>query len=551
MKEKITNQNRCFMSFMYFCIHNILRKMKISHIIFILACVLVCGCKENPTQKQLNQIDTLLSKKLLDSAKVQISRVDTSSLSNEEMAYYNILNMIYEYRTHKPKKSYTGIDKSIVYYEDNGDAHRLARACFVKGASLLDEKKTQEGVVWLKKAEEQAKEIEDAKLHFYINSYLACLNHISGNFRLALPYGKKALYNAVRTGNKEKIGYAYDITASSFQRLGEKDSAFSHINKGLQFIKYLPDDEKANLLNNAALIYGQVGSPHKAKELLKQSLAFCPNANAYGTLAQVYSDEGKDDSAALLWEKALRTNHLRQKISFMKSYAKWQKRNGKYEEASATSIKAAELKDSLARQQQAEVVKEIQDKYDMKVKEGEAQRWIIIFLSAIIVILIASIIISCKYIRTRKKERQAQEEIAANRMMIADYTTLIKQMKESGKEKSAEVRKLQRKLDMLYEKQAEIIYNGRCIFEDVKNGKGKKKWTDEMFGWFVEYYRTINYPFIMHLEHDYKGLSYMNMAFLILYEVECKDDLHKLGRSMGMEDGAMRVMKSRINKKLV
>lgn len=55
----------------------------------------------------------------------------------------------------------------------------------------------------------------------------------------------------------------------------------------------------------------------------------------------------------------------------------------------------------------------------------------------------------------------------------------------------------------------------------------------------------------MHLEHDYKGLSYMNMAFLILYEVECKDDLHKLGRIMGMEDGAMRVMKSRINKKLV
>ena len=89
------------------------------------------------------------------------------------------------------------------------------------------------------------------------------------------------------------------------------------------------------------------------------------------------------------------------------------------------------------------------------------------------------------------------------------------------------------------------------IFDFVKNGKGKKKWTDEMFGWFVEYYRTINYPFIMHLEHDYNGLSYMNMAFLILYEVECKDDLHKLGRIMGMEDGAMRVMKSRINKKLV
>lgn len=157
MKEKITIPNRCVIFFMYFCICNILRKMKLRHIIFILACVLVCGCKENTAQKQLNQIGTLLSKKLLDSAKVQISRVDTSSLSNEETAYYNILNMIYEYRTHKPKKSYTGIDKSIVYYEDNGDAHRLARACFVKGASLLDEKKTQEGLVWLKKQRNRQK----------------------------------------------------------------------------------------------------------------------------------------------------------------------------------------------------------------------------------------------------------------------------------------------------------------------------------------------------------------------------------------------------------
>lgn len=378
---------------------------------------------------------------------------------------------------------------------------------------------------------------------------MAYINHISGNFRLALPYGKKTLYYAYKTKDKEKIGHAYDIMASSFHRLGEKDSAIFYITKGLQFTKFISNEEKNNLLNNAAIIYGQAGNINKAKDLLKQSLKFSPDANAYGILAQVYCDEGKDDSATLLWEKALKTDNLRQKIGFLKSYAKWQKRNGKYEEASATGIKAAELKDSLARQQQAEAVKEIQEKYNRKVKEGETQRWIIVFLSSIIIMLIIVIGMTIMYVRTRKREQLAQREIENNRMMIADYTVLIGEMKKSGKEKTTEIKELQRRLDKLRKKQAEIIYKGKELYDSIKKGETTAKWNRKMFGWFVEYYRSINQPFVMSLEENYCNLSYTNMMFLILCEIEYKDNSREIGRIMEMEAGAMRTMKSRIKQK--
>lgn len=119
---------------------------KTRYIVFILICVFICGCRENTTLGQLDKIDSLLSTKQIDSAKTLISRIDTSSLNHEEMAFYNLLNMTFDYKTYKSGKSYSGINNSISYYEGNGDAHKLARAYFVKGASLLDESKNQEGI---------------------------------------------------------------------------------------------------------------------------------------------------------------------------------------------------------------------------------------------------------------------------------------------------------------------------------------------------------------------------------------------------------------------
>lgn len=522
--------------------------MKTKHIvIFILTCFFFCGCRERSTTKLLNRVDSYIYNYQTDSAKKLISLVDTNSLNDEEIAFYGLLDLEIKHRSCELTKSYSGIDNSIAYYERIENQYKLARCYKTKGVALLDEKKNKEGLLLLKKAEEKALNIKDADLLYYINSSLAYVNHASGNFNYALLYGKKTLSYAKETGHDEKIGHSYNIISSSFQRLGKLDSALLYIDKGLQYVRNINSKERNSILNNAAVIYGKAGNTTKAKELLKQSLAFQPNANAYGTLAQTYSEEGKDDSAALLWAKALKTDNFRQKISFMKSYARWQERNGKYEEASATAIKVAELKDSLARQQQAEAIKEIQDKYDRKVSENESQSWIIISFSVATMTLVVAMAMAWKYMRTWRREQKAKKEIAENRMMIADYTALIAKMKNYGREKSTEIKKLQEKLSALQEKQAEILYKGSTLYEDIQNGGTTAKWNKEMFSWFVEYYRTQNLPFVRQLEQEYKSLSNMNLTFLILYDMGYTDQ--DIRHIMSMEPGAMRTMKSRINGK--
>ena len=163
--------------------------------------------------------------------------------------------------------------------------------------------------------------------------------------------------------------------------------------------------------------------------------------------------------------------------------------------------------------------------------------------------LVIAMAMAWKYTRTWRREQKAKKEIADNRMMIADYTDLIAKMKNYGREKSTEIKKLQEKLSALQEKQAEILYKGRTLYEDIQNGGTTAKWNKEMFSWFVEYYRTQNPPFVRQLEQEYKSLSNMNKSFLILYDMGYTDQ--DVRHIMSMEPGAMRTMKSRINGKKI
>lgn len=287
----------------------------------------------------------------------------------------------------------------------------------------------------------------------------------------------------------------------------------------------------------------------QVESVLLKSLHVEPIPHTYTLLAELYSTERRSEKIYNLWAMALKEKRLRFKINTLKAYYKWLKKEGKTEETFKIAELIPILKDSLAQQQQAEAIKDIQDKYDRKVSENESQIWIIISLSVATMMLVIAMAMAWKYTRTWRREQKAKKEIADNRMMIADYTDLIAKMKNYGREKSTEIKKLQEKLSALQEKQAEILYKGRTLYEDIQNGGTTAKWNKEMFSWFVEYYRTQNLPFVRQLEQEYKSLSNMNQTFLILYDMGYTDQ--DVRHIMSMEPGTMRTMKSRINGKKI
>lgn len=62
--------------------------------LFIIFSILLLGCGEHKTPyTSLVQIDTLLSKELTDSALHEVMRINPATLSENELAYYQLLKV--------------------------------------------------------------------------------------------------------------------------------------------------------------------------------------------------------------------------------------------------------------------------------------------------------------------------------------------------------------------------------------------------------------------------------------------------------------------------
>lgn len=93
------------------------------------------SCNNNTTTyNQLILIDSLLSKNLLDSAATELEFIDEDNLlSDENIAYYNLLNTQIRWKLYQPIASDSAIDFSIEYYKKTKDYVKLANSYFYKG----------------------------------------------------------------------------------------------------------------------------------------------------------------------------------------------------------------------------------------------------------------------------------------------------------------------------------------------------------------------------------------------------------------------------------
>ena len=66
---------------------------------------------------------------------------------------------------------------------------------------------------------------------------------------------------------------------------------------------------------------------------------------------------------------------------------------------------------------------------------------------------------------------------------------------------------------------------------------------------FIEYYRLININFVDYLESEYDMLSPKNQFFLVMEHLGKSDK--EIMRIMGLADGSIRSIRSRINKRRV
>ena len=499
--------------------------------ILLLFAFVLCSCQRISTEasNRLTEIDSLVRYNQLDSAFRLIDMVDATYLtSSADSADFFFQKTRLLYKLYKPIESTNMIDYSIAYYETQKDClERLTDAYFYKGVILYDQGQEKDAIVNVKKAEYTAEKLtsDNIKLKIYENLFI--MNEEAGERLLALGYAKKVLRIASRAKDKVQLARACNNIAVAYNKLHQADSANIYITKSMEMLKYIPQKEQIYILNNigAQLI---ATNPQKAKAILLKAISIAPMGAAYDNLATIYIREGDADKANELWNKALKTNDVQVKTDVMHSrfihqcatadYMNWRENDIRSNQIAFDNIKAKQ-------------------EYERKIEIGV---FTIILLSLSLVLI---------FLFLRYRTYKTKNALATDQLRIKDFESQIAEFEKQGQEKQKEIESLYKKKEILLDKHRKTLSEGHRLYTNIMEGQTIVFWRKKEFENFIEYYRLININFVDYLESEYDMLSPKNQFFLVMVHLGKSDK--EIMRIMGLADGSIRSIRSRINKRRV
>ena len=515
--------------------------------ILLLLTVILCGCRHTPseTSNRLTEIDSLIRHNQIDSAFRLIDMVDAANLtSSADSAYFFLQKTHLLYKLYKPIESTDMIDYSIEYYEkQKGNVEQLADAYFHKGAILYDQGQVKEAIVCMKKAEYTAEKLTSDNLKLKIYENLFIMNEEAGERQLALGYAKKVLRIATTAKDKVQLARAYNNIAVAYNKLDKADSANIYIKKSMEMLHYIPRQEQIYILNNigAQLI---ATNPQKAKATLLKAISIAPMGAAYDNLATIYVGEGDTAKANELWDKALKTNDMQVRTDVMNSRFNHQCATADYKGATKTARQLIRTKDSLYTSWRENDIRSNQMAFDNIKAKQEYERKIETGIFAIILLSLSFVVV---FFFLRYRTYKAKNALAIDQRRIKVFEGQIAEFEKQGQEKEKEIESLYRKKEILLDKHRKTLSEGHRLYTHIMEGQTTVLWRKKEFENFIEYYRLINMSFVDSLDSEYDTLSPKYQFFLVMEHLgkTDKDIMH----IMGLADGSIRSIRSRINKR--
>ena len=521
------------------------------HIILICIAIMIVACSHGSQQQQLVQVDSLLSKFQRDSAYRAFKQIDRDELKNDDAMYYDVLKVALSQNAIPADSFHFDIPRDsllkqcVKYYEGQRDPRMQLYSYLYLGKIYTETlHNNHEASIWLKKAEELAMTVNDLRLAYQTYEALATLNYYSGNKELAMDYSYKTLSCAQKSGNNHMTTYACNHLVVLYLERNEQDSIQKYNALSLSILNNMLPKDQSYALGNLGSIFLGGNKVDSAKHYFERAIAAYPHPFSIQRLAEVYYIQGNYKKADSLWNKALESANLRDKVEFYNSIYGRKYQGHDFEGATEAADQLLILKDSLVQQMQTAEVQEIQLKYDKEVEHRKLERFIrwALLMALALISMIAGVVIY--HIRKRNK---ARERIMRDQVLINDYKLQIEQLEHSGKDVTKEVKSLQKKIDTLQLEQTEKLSEGRALYQRIVAGESAVTWSKDNIVKFVDYYRVVNLPFMLQLEKDYTKLSPGNRFFLILQEMGMSDQ--QMTHILGVSDGALRTTRSRLRQK--
>ena len=292
------------------------------------------------------------------------------------------------------------IRQSALYYEQQGDKHRLARAWLHYGLVLNDNHRTNEAVEYLKKAELLAIHLSDNGLRHDVFEALGIMNDEANNRPLAISYYKKTLETARKSGNINWIATSLNYLASAYDRSGDARQQAKYSEECRPLLDKVDNHVKVSILTNQASIDIKQGYMLNAKNNLERAMELEPQETTTKLYADLLAMWGQIDQAVDYWYQSLNGYKPYIQIDAYKKLISFYKLEGDNKRALALSERLNRVYQHLKESTDTINISLLQTKFDKQTAE-RSNNIRLAWLSATIALLVAVLLLIVWYHRHR------------------------------------------------------------------------------------------------------------------------------------------------------
>jgi len=384
-------------------------------ILLLLACT-ACDRSARHVTEHLSQAEELIWT-TPDSALHILESISTSRhLTGKEQADYALLLSLAQYRCYIPVSSDSLINLAVEYYKDKNDADKKGAAFYVKGC-ILEEytKDIPNALLAYKEAEMCIPDMNEKQYVARIYSSLGYINKKSFHFEPAKEYYQKAVQANI--DGKDTVAYASNLLNLStlYYTLHQADSANRCINTLIDIADSLNDlDLQVKIYNNIANRKIFEKNYAEAEKYLIHAIRLSsphfPDKLSLG-LANLYAYTGQKEKADSLFTHLLscpdllvRSNSYLDLLNyFLTSHPKERSYLNHY----------ITLTDSIYKENRAEEVGKIQQKYDNEVLARTNDqlyfKWILTSVVGSLICIIAVTFLQKKWRKANALQKQIEE----------------------------------------------------------------------------------------------------------------------------------------------
>ena len=384
-------------------------------ILLLLACT-ACDRSARHVTEHLSQAEELIWT-APDSALHLLESISASRhLTGKEQADYALLLSLAQYRCYIPVSSDSLINLAIEYYKDKNDADKKGAAFYVKGC-ILEEycKDIPNALLAYKEAETCIPDMDDKQYVARIYSSLGYVNKKSFHFEPAKEYYQKALQANI--DGKDTVAYASNLLNLStlYYTLHQVDSANRCINTLIDIADSLNDlDLQVKIYNNIANRKIFEKNYAEAEKYLIHAIRLSsphfPDKLSLG-LANLYAYTGQKEKADSLFTHLLSCPDLLVRSNSYLDLLNYFLASHPQEHSYLNHYIA--LTDSIYKENRAEEVGKIQQKYDNEVLARTNDqlyfKWILTSVVGSLICIIAVTFLQKKWRKANALQKQIEE----------------------------------------------------------------------------------------------------------------------------------------------